>query len=369
MYIFQSELFLRTRDDVPIFPFVRYVMPDGVARDIEAEILHQYPHATYTLSHFNSYERRTDCSQPLGKKRIAIYRHGAIGDTLISTALVSWLRRRNPQAVLDVYCRPKNVELWHGVGARAMPGYPTFDALTRYDGHLMFENMLECDSEPDQGCAIDAQFRFCGIDPTTVPDEEKVPVVVEKGDDALESFQSSRGTYILLHTNASNPNRNYPHNVALMDALALAFPDHHVVAVGDGCGVYPRFRNLIPIVKNAALVICPDSSVGHLAAAFPSVPVISLWGLFHPNDRVKYYRNHHPLSAFEACPHAPCRSHMHSLPLEKCRDAASNGPALAMYDRPGGPLRIGPNVPSNCAALRAITPEMIVAKAKELLKL
>lgn len=363
MYIFQSELFLRTRDDVPLFPFCRYVMPEGVARGIQTEILHQHPYATYTLSHFNSYERRTDCSQPLGKKRIAIYRHGAIGDTLISTALVSWLRRRNPEAVLDVYCRPKNVELWHGVGARAMPGYPTFDALTRYDGHLMFENMLECDSEPDQGCAIDAQFRFCGIDPATVPDEEKVPVVVEKETDNQWSESkwfdpSGSSGAIVIQRNASNSNRTYPHSGELEARISELGPTLVVGDKDDYCthpavtdlrGVTPRFRNLIPIIRDAALVICPDSSVGHLASAFPKVPVISLWGLFHPNDRVKYYRNHHPLEQFSACPHAPCRSHMHSLPLEKCRDAADN-------------LN-----PTACAVLRAITPEMIVAKAKELL--
>lgn len=362
MHIFQSELFLRTRDDVPLFPFCRYVMPDGVGRDIEAEIQCHHPHATYTLSHFNSYERRTDCSQPLGKKRIAIYRHGAIGDTLISTALVSWLRRRNPEAVLDVYCRPKNVELWHGVGARAMPGYPTFDALTRYDGHLMFENMLECDSEPDQGCAIDAQFRFCGIDPEAVPEEEKVPVVVGKETDGFGPELHGWKT-IVIQSNASNQNRTWPHLDELVIKLAniFQFPEYKVVVVGDKGerrfvhpvtdlrGEFLRFRNLIPIIKNAALVICPDSSVGHLAAAFPTVPVISLWGLFDPNDRVKYYRNHHPLEQFSTCPHAPCRSHMYSLPLEKCRDAADN-------------LN-----PTSCAALRAITPEMIAAKAKELL--
>lgn len=349
MHIFTSNYTLISKDGTTFLPGVRYVLPSHIAREMEQSLLTEYGlQASYRLSHFNSYERRYHGQHLSTADTLCIYRHGAIGDTLMTIALVAELHRRCPDARIVVYTRPGNVDLWHGLGVTVVGGFPIFEDI-RSASHLFYENMLENDSEPDQGCSIDNLFQFAGIDPATVADERKVPVVVERKDDEYDwqNYPPQDCKYVVLHANASNPNRTYPHVERLVEILEREGMD--VYCIGDGCRAFPKFRNTIPLVKHAALVICPDSSIGHLAAAFPSVPVISLWGLFHPNDRIRYYRNHHPLTGFSACPHAPCRSHEFILPKRRCKDAPT-------FDG------------KSCAVLASITPEMIVAKAKELLE-
>lgn len=344
MHIFTSDFSITTKDGTTFFPGVRYVLPDGFARTLERGIIEQRGEgAGYRLSHFNSYERRYHGQQLFEGDTLDIYRHGAIGDTLMTTAVVAEIRRRNPFATINLYTRPGNVDLWHGIQVNVIPGFPVFDEI-RGHHHLFYENMLEANSEPDQECAVDTMLCFAGIDPESVPAEKKLPLVWDKNDTLR---YVPKEPYILLQVGASNGNRNYPHSSQLHALLTEAFPGVRVFVLGEH-NKLPKFRDCIPLVRMARLVICPDSSIGHLAAAFPSVPVISLWGLFHPNDRIKYYRNHHPLVGFSACPHAPCRSHEFKLPARKCIHAqAFDGQA--------------------CAALASITPEMIVVKAKELL--
>lgn len=356
MKIFSSEHGLTTPDNL-FLPYCRYVVPESMGRSLERGLLEKHPASHYTLSDFNSYERRY-AGQPMKRgDSLLVYRHGAFGDTLIATAVVAQIRKRNPHALIDIYCRQGGAEMYHGFGLRIFPGYPPFDAVRRYTHHLFYENMLECNSEDDQGCAVDDMLAFAGIDPASVPDAEKLPVVHPNDTDADGSPPIHPERYIVIQRNSSNPNRTYPHAAELEGRLAGLLPTF-VVGDKDETAVHPsvidlrgrtaRFRNLIPIIHRAALVVCPDSSVGHLAAAFPAVPVISLWGLFHPNDRIRYYRNHHPLFVPEACPHAPCRSHLFTLPFNKCRDAANWSGA-------------------SCAALAAIRPEMVEEKARELL--
>ena len=111
------------------------------------------------------------------------------------------------------------------------------------------------------------------------------------------------------------------------------------------------FRDLIPVIEKASLVICPDSSILHLTACFPNVPVISLWGLFHPQDRALYYDNQMALFNQGVCPHAPCRDHNFKLPLEQCKDAK------------GAPKE--KSEIKYCQVLASIDPDQIVKFAEE----
>lgn len=358
MKIFHSEHGLTTQDNL-FLPYLRYVVPESIGRALENGVTEKHPGCKYGLSDFNSYERRYSGQALKRGESLLVYRHGAFGDTLMATAVIAEIRRRNPAALIDLYCRADGGEMWANVGVRTFPGYPPFDAVRRYTYHLLYENMLECNSEDDQDCAVDDMLRFAGIDPETVSDESKLPVVVPMETDLQGAPIIHPDRYIVVQRNSSNPNRTYPHAWELEGRLARMLPtfvvgdrDQHPVnpSAIDLRGKTPRFRNLIPIVSRASLVVCPDSSVGHLAAAFPAVPVISLWGLFHPNDRVRYYRNHHPLDGFAACPHAPCRTHLFTLPFNQCRDAAEwTG--------------------KSCAALGSIRPERIEEKARDILGL
>jgi len=373
-------------DGMVFMPYVRYVLPAGPAQTFVTSLRAQ-KHEPHTMSVWNSYHRPY-AGQPLNGKRIAIYRHAAFGDQLMVTAVAARLAHLFPKAQIDVYCAPNVLEIWAGMpGIRALPAPMHFDALRGYDFHLFFDQLLEEDREPDQGNAYDNLFGIAGL-PDTNP-VWKRPRIVELAGDLQElnalGLRLTPRKYAVLQLQASNPNRTYPPDQLAAFALAFAaeYPDWLVLVVGLGDkGDFDRFeaalleirgrdyeraveerivslvdrlksfRSLVPLVAKAGLVVCPDSSIGHLAAAFPDTPVISLWGIFHPDDRAKYYANHRPLSAFGVCPHAPCRNHEFRLPQEKCREASNATPGAQ----------------TSCNALRAITPAQIFAAAKEILK-
>ena len=252
-----------------------------------------------------------------------------------------------------------------------------FDILNAYDYHVFLEGMLESNSEPDQQCCYDDMFEFVGL--KNVPHQYKRPYIQPLPEDS-EFFRAAGFTpsskYILIHLCPNNLNRAYPpggtQEVVLQ--LALRFPEHQIVLVGtslsprfeemvktlQGSDVQKQivslvdktksFRDLIPFVQNASAIVCPDSSIMHLAACFPDTPVVSLWGLFHPWDRMKYYVNNHPLMG--DCPHSPCRDHNFHLPTEQCKDAWKMPKEKVMW----------------CHALASIDPEIICDKVREVLR-
>lgn len=359
-------------------PFVRYVLPAGPAQAFAKGMAGQG--VPYEVSNFNSYYRPYGGAD-LNGKRIAVYRHAAFGDILMVTSVAVYLKHLWPNALIDVYCPADMMPIWAGLPVRVFKAPFTLEAAKAYDWHLFYDQMLEENREQDQANAYDDMFAFAGV--RDVADVFKRPKVVPLESDLVELTAVLRARdcklpekFLLYQLGAGNQNRSYPpaQGGEFIAKFLDAHPDWSAVVVGVDKGkILPElmaaadfplqgriinlvdrlrnFRSLIPLVVNAGLVVCPDSSIGHLAAAFPDVPVISLWGLFSPADRVKYYPNHFPLWPKAVCPHAPCRSHEFTLPQAKCY-SATNAPA--------GEQRW-------CNVLRAIPPEGILAKAQEIL--
>lgn len=356
-------------DKAVLMPFARYVVPDDVARSVGSKLSEK--NVEFTCSCFNPYERRF--GGQIGGGKIAFFRHSAWGDQLMATAVVRTLMSLFPDSRVDVYCSPTVISMWDGL-TRAFPAPMIFDAIRAYDHHVFYEGMLENNWEPDQNNAIDDMIAFMGIDPEKVPPGLKVPTVVVKENDYVETKKlgvNLSSPYVLVQLQASNSNRTYPpkQTSEVIRLILERWKDTKVILVGqdkDGkwqegiaslssknrfinlVNKLEEFRSIIPLVKHAKAVVAPDSSVGHLAAAFPSVPCVSLWGLFHPNDRVKYYTNHIPLFG-DSCPHAPCHNHEFKLPQNLCKDASN---AVAGEQK-------------FCCALRSITPSQIVEKLEE----
>jgi hypothetical protein len=96
-----------------------------------------------------------------------------------------------------------------------------------------------------------------------------------------------------------------------------------------------------PIPNLHSCIVCPDSVLGHIAAAYPEIPVISLWSSFSPADRIASYTNHKPI--YNAIKCSPCRAH----------------------EQTGNPkdYRGCPHTSCNdyCAGLRTIAPDLIVS--------
>lgn len=361
-------------DGVHLYPMVRYVLPDDVSRSLVNAVAAK--NVGYAISSFNAYERRYGGQE---KGRLAFFRHTAWGDQLMATAVVNAVKTLRPNLRVDVFCSNNVLSMWEGV-AKAYPAPMHFDAMRAYNYHAFYEGMLENNGEPDQNNAIDDMLGFIGVDPNEVPDSLKVPVIHEHINDfkELNDLNLKRVKdvpYVLIQLQASNPNRTYPsaHTLKLV-LLLLEATDLTVILVGQEkdtgimtpyakiAELHPEkfinlvnklssFRSHVPLVKFAKACVVPDSSIGHLVAAFPKVPCVSLWGLFHPNDRVKYYKNHHPLVGFDVCPHAPCHNHEFKLPQAKCKDASNATMGEQKF----------------CNALRSITPEMVMDKLAEVM--
>lgn len=364
--------------NVEMMPYVRYVLPAGPAQTYANELRRRGMDCT--MSVFNSYARPYGGTDLNGRK-LAFYRHSAFGDQLMATAVPVYLKHLFPQAQIDVYCTREVMDLWRGLPVRIYAAPLNFEAVKAYDFHLFYDQMLEEDREPDQGNAYDNLFGFAGH--SDVPDLFKRPKVVPLPGDFTEFAEivvslDRTEKYLVYQLGAANTNRTYPPEQGGMfiREFCSAFPDWRVVLVGldkedhqqrllaalgprcelsgrvvNRIGRLKNFRSLIPLVANASLVVCPDSSIGHLAAAFPKVPVISLWGLFAPADRVKYYANHHPLWPREVCPFAPCHNHEFELPEKLCASASNATAAPQKW----------------CNVLRAVSPDMILRKAEEIL--
>jgi len=368
MRVVCSNRLLKTPDTY-FHPYVRYIVSDY---ELD-ELINQSPSTQFKWSSLNSYERRYG-GQDLNGKRVVVYRHNACGDQLIASAVPRYLKTLYPDVTVHMYCHQGVLPLWLGnefVDGCAIPLPMHFDIVNAYDYHIFLEGMLESNSEPDQNNCYDDMFGFIGL--RDVPDKFKRPYVKPCPDDytcfnKLGFKPTDR--FILIHLCPNNLNRAYPPGGTeeVVRQLVDEFPDHDVVLVGtnlnpefkemekhalDAISIVDKtksFRDLIPFVENASAIICPDSSIMHLAACFPDTPVVSLWGLFDPNDRMKYYPNNTPLRG--TCPHSPCRDHNFHLPTEQCKDA----------------WKVPKDQVKWCHALASISPETIVSKVKEVIR-
>lgn len=331
-------------------PYNRYVVSDwemGV-------LIENSPNTNWHWSSFNSWERRYG-GQDLNGKKICIYRHNAWGDQLIVSALPRYLKMLWPDAHVHLYCHPDVMPLWIGdpnveMSAISLP--IPFDAVSHaYDYHAFFEGMLEGNSERGQNNCYDDLFAWCGL--KDVPAEYKRPSVIVHPNDwkVFSGLGFKPATkYVLYHVRPNNLNRMYPlgqgleamrllqaklgvmvvfvgHKLRATDYTMLsAFMYKHQPRAGKPppfinlVDKTPGFRDLFPFVKHARLVVCPDSSILHLAAGLDT-PTVSMWGLFHPDDRAKYYPKNTAIFRKNACPFAPCHDHNFELPEHQCKES------------------------------------------------
>jgi len=307
------------------------------------------------------------CGQDLNGKTLVAWRGYGIGDQVMWSAILRALKWRWPGATIVNYAHPRLFQLW--------AGQPYFECLTEpipfadwkaADYHLIGEDLSETDFEPDADSHIDLVLRRCGLDPAAIPAAEKLPVITvsQEARSAAAAWlhaycpgvaPASPRPLILWQLASSNLQRAYPpvQTQRALRLLAKTLPGAAIVIVARSKDLahYPHLRlppggvlcldqplsTVFALLERAALVICPDSCIGHAAAAFPQVPVLSLWGPWPPAFLATYYANHVPLRSPFGC--APCRLH-----------------ACGLYPRR-----------RHCAGLAAITPLAIVHKAVDIL--
>jgi len=353
-------------DDMTFQPFTRYVMSEATFQTI-ARNLNDRGQIVST-SCFN--DRTAFRRGRIKERRVGVYRHTAFGDQLIMTGITAWLRHVWPDARIFYFCAPLVTDIWRWNPHIEFCGGPmTLEFADAMTDHIMYEGMFENDGEPDQLNCYDSHLRAAGFDHKKVPARFKRPYIFfnQKEEMYQAELRGKHGDYIVYHWSSSNLNRMYPPAQSLATLqLLLERIQIPIIVVGtcddeeaklyklpEGCvdlrNKTPKFRQIMNMVAASALVIGPDSSVVHVAGGLAK-HCISLWGLFHPNDRIKYYENAHPIVGFKSCPHAPCRNHEFKLPEEKCYDAGNT---------------VSP--PEFCNALRSIAPLQIVNKAYHIL--
>lgn len=314
--------------------------------------------------------------QPLNGKSIAIMRYAGIGDLLISTALVHYLRVMYPQAEIHVYTMveprgsgSESVYTGHAdlsIGA-PMPLPMTLDAVKQYDYHCFIDGTLEANMEPDQGNCYDDMFARYGM--KDVPDRYKRPYITMLPSDDRYAEQSGidlTGRHFLYCAHSSCAVRNYPYDLGkqVIEGLLKEYTDARVFVLtqdpsfvkpdDERCivlGKLPEWRSMIPFIRTSSCVIGPDSGASHVTAMFEDVPYVGLWAAFPPHARVTHYKNHHVLSGASSCRNAPCCVHAmnNQLPESKCKECKhwSDGT-------------------KSCPAMREITPKQVIDKVKSL---
>ncbi len=363
-------------DDNKLWPRCSYILPDELVNAPFNEAV-PVPHKIKPY-----YPGRSEGGTT------AVYRAGAIGDAIMATGIIRYLVETSGGGV-DIYCPARNMPIYAGLGARILPLPPTVEAWDSYDAHVPLDDLFsgkvggtELGTGP--GTHYDRIYLWMGAegiladisgrvgDVKRVDEKYKRPHLYVVQPDHDELIKMGRwplpDKYFVYHVSSSGPTRTYPPQLGkkAVEALLEEFKDYHAVIVGldrsldfkiDHPNVIDLFnatssiRSLFPVVQGADFVVAPDSSVNHMAAGL-NTACISLWGSYHPDDRVKYYPKSYPLFAPEVCPHAPCRP-QGGLPQAKCKDATNRTPKTQLW----------------CNALRNITSEMIVDAAKKAVEL
>lgn len=357
-----------TVQNVDLQPLTRYVMSDSMFNRIH-ECLKEAGKGDQVLSwsSFNSYERRY-AGQDLNRRRLSVYRENGFGDNLMVTGLIRWIRHHYPDAQIDVYGLKNGKQAWmHNLDATYYDNVPTFEAMQNSDYHLLFEGMIESDNEPEQLCAYDSFLQFSGFSYKHVPPEFKRPHIVwgpydENCDEQWCKVMPSG--YVLWHWNPSGLLRMLPlsasyeaiHKLAeKRDVVICGHPEGRIERpnfnhprIHDYCGQTKAWRDVLPMIRHAEAVVCPDSSVLHATAAFEEIPIIGLWGSFDWRDRAKYYPTHVPVTGYAACPFAPCRAQKSDVPHWKCSSSPHYSGEDEIY----------------CSAMKSIDPAAIVREVE-----
>ncbi len=280
-------------------------------------------------------------------KRILWYRgRSGIGDQLIASSLPRFFTEMLKASCFQLSNRMHEL-FWAAnpyINGSAVRFPLSIDSLIRFKGRAFFdwffplESVSEFDSEPEQGNVYDRLFAMCGLDPERIHEKYKRPcwTITERDIEELGPLENQ--SYIAFQLRATNVARNLPVHVvdlvlSVLDKLGMPIlclddsglePDLKAV-VGryknavDWSERTPNVRQYGTLISHAQLVVGPDSSAIHFAAA-SEVPCVALFGSFDPASRVATYPHCLPVWRQELCANSPCFNFMPELPKHKCPD-------------------------------------------------
>ncbi len=288
----------------------------------------------------------------LDHKSVLIIRHGGIGDILFISPFIKKIKTKSPTTCLTFMTRINYHELTNNIAyidKTLNHAWPNIFALFTHDYVLFLDNSIEKDPDAEKKNVYDlfAEKYFF----QALSDREKRPVLSAQAQEL--TCTSSAETTIGLQLKSGSPIRTPSQAFWLRTASELLriFPNALIVLIAEhreesssqtllekihdrhpqaricNFATYSRSINdLISLINQLDLVIAPDSSVVHIAAAFQT-PAIGIYGPFPGALRTKYYPDNITLDAPIAC--GPCFTHGHS----PCKKLHNDGHSSACFDR------------------------------------
>lgn len=264
-------------------------------------------------------------------KSILIVRHGGFGDLLFLTPALSVLRKKFPQAKIDVAAFPNFLPvLDHNHDIDRLVPCPIEELeLLSYDSVFWLENTIEDNPASKDRHAVDIMADAIGV--TVNEDEREMQYFLQEGEqrDALRLFPRLGGRKrIGFQCEASAVIRNYPRHLWAEVAKKLTSLGHEVFLFGTPGTITENPNDKIKGVTNltalepalsfrescAILSTCDvfagvDSALIHVAGAL-KIPSVGLYGPFPWQLRTAYAKSVRAISGIGAC--AGCQHHAYS---------------------------------------------------------
>lgn len=276
------------------------------------------------------------------RQRVLLFNgSGGYGDQILTWPVAKILNDRYKCDVHIMTDPGNNVCWWNLDFVKSVQTVPMlWEQAKMYDHFVPLEAVVNMDEHQDQGHPVDMMLAKMGINPDSIPPEEKVvrPQFTQSELGALVTMLKMGKKIGMYQLSAANPVRCLPVNdsVFMLLKLAEATPETHWLALYDEfvpkeykesleaavlerklenvqafCS--PNLRELWALTEHISVVVAPDSMMAHIAGVF-GTPCVGLWGPMEPKKRVAYYKNHLALFHKEFCPHAPCFAYSNVFP-------------------------------------------------------
>jgi ADP-heptose:LPS heptosyltransferase len=323
----------------------RYVASDNVASCMVGAV----PGVVRMVADATIYTRPWR-GEDLTGKTLLVYRALGLGDEFLAARLCEVAKRRHNAAVVKFAC----FEAHHPIWAHAETPFVLLPSIVPWEDwasatcHVVGEHWWESLGTSDQPDCFGVMAAVCNIE---IAVEDRLPLVpyppvevLTKTADHLNQRVGNR-SLVLWQASATSKIRSYSvEQTHRAIGAVLEQTDAVVVVIGhpkqieayeieetDRIATYSGgIPGLIALTAVAAgrrsCVVCPDSVLGHISAAYPKLPVVSLWSSFDPSRRVASYTTHKPIFNRIQC--SPCWAHEQSgdprnykgCPLTACGD-------------------------------------------------
>jgi hypothetical protein len=282
--------------------------------------------------------------QKLNGESVLLMRAGGFGDLIMLTPIVREITRRG--GVVSIATRPKHragIETCEHVRSLVWLPVPLAQFKT-FDFYVEFEGTIE--SEPRNALTVFAER--AGVMPLL--DRRVEYRVPEFSIRRVKMWLESKSILVpgrllvVMQARASAIKRTYPPEHSANVAWALVSKGANVAVLGSEgefpsemvalpgvfnlCGIFKSIHSIhdsAAVVKLSSLVICPDSSFSHIAAAL-SIPSIVIHGPVPPSARVADYPLARALYAPPRC--APCMDHRPGPCVEAQRTGEQLSPCM-----------------------------------------